>query len=138
MDDCIVNPTNCPDGFSMSIWEKVNYGDKVLNIKATHDKFFVYSTGKLPSADLSFCYYHPLLLFVGVFHLSTTWYLICCSTEIGSFDHGQIAIYVATSGICPDFVRYSHDLITVLDILFTMTKIWQFEVTTIIHCFYSP
>ena len=56
LDDCIVNPTNCPDGFSMSIWEKVNYGDKVLNIKATHDKFFVYSTGKLPSADLSFCY----------------------------------------------------------------------------------
>ena len=74
MGDCIVNPTNCPDGFSMSIWEKVNYGDKVLNIKATHDKFFVYSTGKLPSADLSICYYNPLLLFVDVF--STIHYLI--------------------------------------------------------------
>jgi len=29
-DFCQVNPINCPDGLSFSIWEKIEYDDNIL------------------------------------------------------------------------------------------------------------
>ena len=45
-DECIVNPKNCPDGFSFSIWEKAMYAEDVLQIMNDHEKKYIISTGK--------------------------------------------------------------------------------------------
>ena len=47
-DVCIqrFTKTNCKKGFSMSIWEKVQYGGEVLNVRKQHQKKYIFSTGK--------------------------------------------------------------------------------------------
>ena len=44
-DKCIVNPKDCVDGLSFSIWEKVSYMDDILNIRAEHDRKYILSSG---------------------------------------------------------------------------------------------
>lgn len=45
-DLCILNPKDCHDsGLSFSIWEKVSYGEEVLNVKRQHEKKYIFSTG---------------------------------------------------------------------------------------------
>lgn len=44
-DRCIRNPKNCLNGFSLSIWERVLYGEEVFNVKMLHQKKYILSTG---------------------------------------------------------------------------------------------
>lgn len=44
-DECILNPNDCDDGLSFSIWEKVTYKEDVLNVDKDHEKQYIFSTG---------------------------------------------------------------------------------------------
>lgn len=44
-DKCILHPRDCNRGISFSIWEKVTYGEEVLNVRKVHNKQYIFSTG---------------------------------------------------------------------------------------------
>ncbi len=46
-DDCILHPRDCSKGISFSIWEKIKFGEEVLNVRKVHSKQYIFSTGQL-------------------------------------------------------------------------------------------
>ena len=43
---CLLDPIDCTDGVAFSIFEKVSFSDKVLNIFRSHQRRYIFSTGK--------------------------------------------------------------------------------------------
>ena len=49
---CLLDPIDCTDGVAFSIFEKVSFSDKVLNIFRSHQRRYIFSTGKSNQASL--------------------------------------------------------------------------------------
>ena len=49
---CLLDPIDCTDGVAFSIFEKVSFSDKVLNIFRSHQRRYIFSTGKNNQASL--------------------------------------------------------------------------------------
>lgn len=52
-DTCILNPSDCKNGFSFAIWEKVVYPEDIFNLEMFHQKTYIVSTGAA-----SFCIFY--------------------------------------------------------------------------------
>jgi len=44
-DPCMINPLNCTDGLSWSIWEQMQYGSDIIDPKGGQTKKYIMSTG---------------------------------------------------------------------------------------------
>ena len=44
-DKCILNPIDCSNGLSFSIWEKVVYNEDIFDIERDHDRKYLLSNG---------------------------------------------------------------------------------------------
>merc|ERR1719382_2409710 len=70
-DACMLNPMNCTEGLSWSVWEQMQYGSDLLDPKGGNTKKYIMSTGgdfnsKNGKAWPGFALYHQGLDIVAV------------------------------------------------------------------------